>query len=56
MVAEIHVDPDKTSDEEDNAVHQIMMRKGIDKKKVIEPPVVEEEKKVNVDEEKKKYL
>ena len=50
IVTEIHVDPDKTSDEEDNPVHQIMMRKGISIKKVVEPPVVDV--KVNVDEEK----
>ncbi len=54
IVTEIHVDPDKTSDEEDNPVHQIMMRKGISIKKVVEPPVVDV--KVNVDEEKQKYL
>ena len=54
IVTEIHVNPDISSDEEDNPIHQIMMRKGISIKKVIEPPVIDI--KVNIDDEKQKYL
>ena len=53
IVTEIHVDPDKTSDEEDNVVHQIMMRKGISIKKAVEPSKLEEKKIWNNEDEER---